>query len=280
MVTLYSSKFLDKGKIMVQSRKTRKDKKKLLGNHQRSWIWGRHAVLEILEAGRWPMKKLYLSDALDASALADAQTRADELGYTVAVDSGERLRELCRSGEHQGYLAQMMPYIYASAAGIKAHLTEDASDGRVPVVALLDSIQDPFNFGAIARSAEVLGIDGIIIGSRNQVEVTSMVARSSVGAVNHVPIAQVDDLVEYAKVLRSAGVTLVAATEKSEVLCSAHPFDGPTVIVLGNEGEGIQSELLEQCNVHVAIPQQGQIDSLNVAAAAAILFYEARRTSN
>lgn len=264
---------------MVQSRKKRKDKKKLLGNHQRSWIWGRHAVLEILEAGRWPMKKLYLSETLQPAALEQAQLRAEELGYTVVVEDMDRLRELCRSGEHQGYLAQMMPYIYASAAGIKAHLTEDVSDGRVPVVALLDSIQDPFNFGAITRSAEVLGIDGIIIGSRNQVEVTSMVARSSVGAVNHVPIAQVDDLVEYAKVLRSEGVSLVAATEKSEVVCSAHSFDTPTVIVLGNEGEGIQPELLEQCNVQVAIPQQGQIDSLNVAAAAAILFYEARRTS-
>lgn len=261
---------------MVQSRK-RKDKKKLLGNHQKSWIWGRHAVLEILEAGRWPMKKLYLSETLQPEALEHAQARAEALGFTVVVETMDRLRELCRSGDHQGYLAQMLPYAYTNASELKTLLTQASSEGRVPIVALLDSIQDPFNFGAITRSAEVLGVDGIIIGSRNQVEVTSMVARSSVGAVNHVPIAQVDDLVEYAKLLRESGVTLVAATEKTEVSCDAHAFDKPTVIVLGNEGEGIQSALLEHCNVQVSIPQQGQIESLNVAAAAAILFYEARR---
>ena len=263
---------------MVQSRKKRKDKKKLLGNHQKSWIWGRHAVLEILDAGRWPMKKLFLSETLQPEALEHAQLRAEALGYTVAVEPMERLRELCRSGEHQGYLAQMLPYTYTNASELKALLSQSEDTSRVPIVVLLDSIQDPFNFGAIARSAEVLGIDGIIIGSHNQVEVTSMVARSSVGAVNHVPIAQVDDLIEYAKLLRESGVTLVAATEKSTVNCTTHAFDSPTVIVLGNEGEGIQAELLEQCNVHLAIPQQGQIDSLNVAAAAAILFYEARRS--
>lgn len=262
---------------MVQSRKKRKDKKKLLGNHQRSWIWGRHAVLEILEAGRWPMKKLYLSETLQPAVLEDAQALAEKWGYKVLVESPDRLRELCRSGEHQGYLAQMRPYNYAKLSTIEALFTEPDAKARRPVIAVLDSIQDPFNFGAIVRSAEVLGVDGIVIGTSNQVEVTSMVARASVGAVNHLPIAQVDDLPAYAKRLRDLGVNVVAATEKAEGSCRTHDFTGATAIVLGNEGEGIQPELLEHCNVHVAIPQHGKIDSLNVAAAAAILFYESRR---
>lgn len=262
---------------MVQSRKKRKDKKKLLGNHQRSWIWGRHAVLEILDAGRWPMKKLYLSETLPPEALEHAQSRADELGYTVLVESAERLGELCRSGEHQGYLAQMMPYTYAKLSDIEALLSKEGDNARTPVIALLDSVQDPFNFGAIVRSAEVLGVDGIVIGTRNQVEVTSMVARASVGAVNHVPIAQVDDLPAYAQRLRDLGVTLVAATETAKLPCHAHDFSAATAIVLGNEGEGIQPEILAHCAVQLSIPQQGRIESLNVAAAAAILFYESRR---
>lgn len=259
---------------MVQARKKRKDKKKLLGNHQRSWIWGRHAVLEILDAGSWPMKKLYLSDTLDSAALDHAQSRADALGYTVLMESADRLRELCRSGEHQGYLAQMLPYGYAKLSDIETLISTKKS----PVIALLDRVQDPFNFGAIVRSAEVLGVDAIVIGTHDQVEVTSMVARASVGAVNHVPIAQVEDLSAYAQRLRDLGMRLVAATEKAQVSCNEHDFSGPTVMVLGNEGEGIAPEIMALCDAQVSIPQRGRIDSLNVAAAAAILFYEACNT--
>ena len=128
---------------MVQSRKKRKDKKKLLGNHQKSWIWGRHAVLEILEAGRWPMKKLFLSETLQPEALECAQARAEELGYTVAVEPMDRLRELCRSGEHQGYLAQMLAYSYTNASELKALLMQEPNENRVPIIAMLDSIQTP-----------------------------------------------------------------------------------------------------------------------------------------
>ena len=135
---------------MVQSRKKRKDKKNLLGSHQRSWIWGRHAVTEILQGGRWPMSELYLSDALEADERHDARSRAEELGYVVHIESPERLRELCKSGEHQGYLAKMLAYPYAKLEEIEKRLQADSST----TVAILDRIQDPYNFGAIIRSAE------------------------------------------------------------------------------------------------------------------------------
>ena len=104
-----------------------------------------------------------------------------------------------------------------------------------------------------------------------------MVARSSSGAVNRIPISQVSDLCELAEKLKSLGVTIAGATEKADMVCTEYDFKAATAIVLGNEATGISPELLEQCNNHIKIEQHGNIGSLNVAASAAIMFYEAAR---
>lgn len=265
---------------MVQSRKKRKDKNKLLGSHQRSWIWGRHAVVEILEAGRWPMSELYLSDQLGTEARRNAREQAETLGYAVHIESPDRLRELCKKSEHQGYLAKMLDYPYAEFDEIQAQLRKNTKTNPVPIFVMLDGIQDPHNFGAIVRSAEVLGINGIIIGDTDQVGVTSMVARSSAGAVNHLPIVRTENLLAAIETLKESGVSIIGASEKGATPANEHTFDSPTLIILGNEGTGIRPELLEQCDARLSITQSGHVTSLNVAAAAAILFHEARRPRN
>lgn len=252
------------------SKKKPKQDKKLLGNHQKSWIWGRHSVTEILESGRWPMSELILSEQLDGSELQSASKLAALHGYPVKSAPPERLKELCKSGEHQGYLAKMQAYPYAELNELESLAKEPGA-----AIAILDGIQDPYNFGAIIRSAEVLGVKGILIGETNQVGVTSMVARSSAGAVNHLPIVQASDLVNAVKKLQSCGVHLVAATEKDATPLSQHTFTHPTAIILGNEGDGIRPELLAIADTRVTIPQSGNVQSLNVAAAAAILFHAA-----
>lgn len=251
-------------------KKKPKGDKKLLGNHQKSWIWGRHAVTEILEAGRWPISELYLSEQLDDSELQSASKRAALLGYPIKSAPPERLKELCKSGEHQGYLAKMLAYPYAKLSELEALAQQPNT-----TIAVLDSIQDPYNFGAIIRSAEVLGVNGILIGEANQVGVTSMVARASAGAVNHLPIAQVEDLVTSIKRVQEAGFHLVAATEKDATPLGEHTFTHPTAIILGNEGEGIRNDILTLADTRLTIPQSGNVQSLNVAAAAAILFHAA-----
>lgn len=263
---------------MVQSRKKRKDKKKLSASHNKSWIWGRHAVLEILEAGRWPIHELFLSDSLPADTLDHARELAEALNIRIKIDTSERLRELARTSEHQGYLAKMKPFPYAPFEALDEILQRDSA---ALLFAILDQIQDPHNLGAIIRSAEVLGIAAIIIGSTNQAEVTPTIARASAGAVNHIPIIRVDNLSHTVADLKSKGVTLIAATEKGTPLDIAVPFEKnnqpPFAIILGNEGKGISSEILGQCDTLIQIPRHGQIQSLNVAAAAAILFHEAMR---
>ncbi len=262
---------------MVQSRK--KKQAKLLGSHQRSWVWGRHAVLEILHAQRWPAREVYLDETLEPEHLRVAYSLAEQMGAEVAVVSAERLTQLCNTAEHQGYLARMCPFPYADADAMLTHPALDGA-GPAPLFALLDGIQDPFNFGAIVRSAEALGVAAVAIGGRRQAEVNSQVARSSAGAINRLPLVRVEDLSDLARRLRERGVRLVAASEKASLACSGWNFATPSALVLGNEGRGVSPELANQCDAHLRIPQHGDIGSLNVAAAAAILFYEAARQRN
>lgn len=263
---------------MVQSNKKRKDKKKLAASHNKSWIWGRHAVLEILESGRWPMQQLHLSDTLVRKESDHAISLANSLSVKAFTDTPDRLRELCRTSEHQGYLAKMKPFPYTTLTDLKNLIAKNPGE---TTIAVLDRIQDPHNFGAIIRSAEVLGITAIMVTTTGQADVTPTVARSSSGAVNHIPIVQTEDLAQTLENSFQGKGNIVAATEKGDSLYNGNPFarnsTAPVAIILGNEGQGISSSLLELCSHQVRIPQQGKIQSLNVAAAAAILFHEATR---
>ena len=257
---------------MVQSRR-RKGKPDVLGSHQRCWFWGRNLALEILEAGRWPVLELHLAEDLDTPECARVRALAAERGIPCAVEAAQRLTALCHSGEHQGYAAKMGPYPYVSPEAA----LEAAPAGAAPLLAVLDAIQDPFNFGAIVRSAEVLGVHAVLLGERGQTGVNRQVARSSAGAVNRLPIARLEDLEDLPAMLAARGIALVAASESAEMDCTEYGFTAPVALLLGNEGRGIRPGLLECCDARVRIPQTGKIGALNVAAAAAVLFYEAAR---
>ena len=248
-----------------------KGKQRLLGSHQRCWIWGRNAVLETLTAGRWPIVELYLADDLPTDLQAKAHDLARPQGLTPVLDTTEGLTRRCHSAEHQGFLAKMTEFPYTA---------EDALWPRLslrPLCALLDGIQDPHNFGAIVRSAEVLGVEAVFIGAAGQTGVTSLAVRSSAGAVNRVPIVQVAELEALAGRLKARGLLLVGASEKADVPLGAFDFKRPVALVIGNEGGGIRTGLIKQCDALVAIPQHGRIGSLNAAVAAAVCFYEAQR---
>ncbi|MFH0962984.1 MAG: 23S rRNA (guanosine(2251)-2'-O)-methyltransferase RlmB [Planctomycetota bacterium] len=249
----------------------KRGKRKLLASHAKSWLWGRHAVLEILRAGRWPVVELHLDEGLDAEALASTRTLAERAGAPLEIVPAKRLRELCHTSEHQGYLARMGPFPYANVEQVLGNRS------KCPLYAILDGVQDPHNFGSVVRSAEVFGIDAVFIGESEQVGVTTLAARSSVGAVGRVAITRAASLQALARAMKGLGICVVGASEDAERKVTEHDFKRPSAIVLGNEGTGIRQDLRRECDAMVAIPQLGEIGSLNVAAAAAILFYEARR---
>lgn len=254
-----------------RSRQKRRKKQELLGNHQRCWLWGKHLVSETLKAAKWPIHELRLGTGLEPEVLAIIQDAADDLGVPCFSESNEGLTRLCGSGEHQGYLAKMPPYPYDDRNTLEEEWPE------TPLYLMLDGIQDPYNFGAILRSAEVLGADAVLIGTRNQTGVTSQVARSSAGAVNYLNIIRHPDLLEVLIACKERGVKLLGASEKSSVPSYEVDCTSPLLILIGNEGTGIRPELLAICDERVAIPQSGHVGSLNAAVSAGILLYEIHR---
>lgn len=256
---------------MVGRTRRGRQKQKQLGNHQRSWIWGRNAVMETLRDGKWPVLELVLSENLDEDLITYCQRRAVELEITHSVQPAGRLTALCRSAEHQGLLARMASFPYSSEESVFASLTEQA------LIVVLDSIQDPYNFGAMIRTFAAFGVDAVFIGDRDQVGINSLVARASAGAVSMIPIVRVPDLKRLMKKLKQAGVLCFVASEKSELDYAKCDYCKATAFVIGNEGRGVSHEVAELCDDKISIPLSRSIDSLNAAVAAGILVSEVNR---
>ena len=259
--------------MVGRNRRTKKASSKapLMGNHQKCWLWGRHSVMELLRTDRWQPLELGISHALPESLAEEVNQWAVQHNCPLEVWSDHDIETRCHASDHQGLIARMPEFPYLSV---------DEGIGAMPANAwctLLDRIQDPFNFGAILRSAEVLGASAAFIGNEQQCGVTAQVVRSSVGAVLHLPLARGESVCDIARALQAQGVQLCAASEKATRAPSEIDLRRPTCLVIGNEGRGISSPLLAMCDQMIAIPQIGQVGSLNAAVAAGILFYEAGR---
>ncbi len=252
-------------------RKLRKSRKKVMGNHQRCWLWGRHLVLETLRASRWTPLEVRISDRLGDDERREVEQLAGEDNIPVALEPNDRLSQLCRATDHQGYLARMPPFPYSQPDELFVDRPHP------PVLLLLAGLQDPHNFGAIVRSADIFGVDAVVVGSVGQADVTATVARSSAGAVNYVPIIKVTDLSLLLIQCQAAGLAIVGTDASTSQTVETFDFTQATVIVIGNESAGIQAELRERCDALVAIPQCGHVGSLNAAVAAGILCYEVHR---
>ena len=182
-------------------------RRQLLANHNRCWIWGRNVVLETLRAAYWPVLELLHGERCEAESRDEAVRIANQLGIKNLAVSDSELTKQSRSDEHQGLAARMQPFPYRNVDDLINNLPSD------PVVVMLDRVHDPYNFGAIIRSVDVLGIHAVIVGQREQALVNSLVARSSAGAVNHVPIAQADHLPSVIQKLRHRGFQIIGTSD-------------------------------------------------------------------
>lgn len=256
---------------MVGQRRRTSRRKRTAGNHQRSWLWGRNAVLETLQIGRWIPQELVLSDS--AAAELDTRVRefAESLHIPLQIEPHERLTELVHARDHQGVLARLPEFPYTDVEQILAEANQPQ------LCLILDAIQDPFNFGAICRVGCVYGADGIITGSHNQAEVTPHVVRSSAGAVSRLNIARVEQLGESMTELTKAGLKVIGTSPRASQTIDQVDLTGPVAIIIGSEGRGLGEELETGCHELVRIPQVVSFDSLNAAVAAGILCYETHR---
>jgi len=256
---------------MVGRKKRSSGKSELLGSHQRSWVWGRNPVLEILRGRDWIPLEIVVADELDAATRGEACAIAGELEIPFTCGPRERLARLCGTRDHQGLLAKMPPFPYVPVSEIFQ------TAARPGLFVVLDSLQDPFNFGAVCRAACVFEADGILLSSQNQVGVTSQVVRSSAGAVTRLKIARADSLAADLKSLSERNIQTVATAVDAELTITECDFQQPTAIVFGNEGAGITPAVRNACSLTVRIPQSAEFDSLNAAVAAGVVLYEIHR---
>ena len=183
--------------------------------------------------------------------------------------SAEELERICGSPDHQGVVAEVDPYPYADPNALLRR------EGALLVA--LDQVQDPRNLGAVCRSAEVAGADGVVIPDRRAASVTAVTCKASAGAVEHLEIARVRNISDFLADAKKQGFWVWGADGTATSAPWEIDLKGPTAIVMGTEGKGLRPRVAESCDGLIAIPQKGRIESLNVSVAASVLLFEAVR---
>ena len=234
---------------------------------------GRNAVQEALAAGR-PIDKLYIAAGETDRALARLAAMAKEAGAAVVETDRRKLDQLSATGAHQGVVAMVAAHAYATVDEI---LENAKSRGEAPLIVLCDDLSDPHNLGAIIRTAECAGAHGVIIPKRRSAGLTSIVGKTSAGAVSYLPVARVPNIPALLKELQQQGVWIFGTAAEGTTSLYEADLKGPAAIVIGSEGDGMGRLVREGCDFLVSIPMKGRISSLNASAAAAILLYEAVR---
>lgn len=236
-------------------------------------IEGRNAVIEALRAGV-TMDKIYLQKGETDKTLGHIASTARAAGVVVVEADKRKLDFMSRTHAHQGVIALAAVREYVSVEQI---LKIAADKGENPLLVVCDEISDPHNLGAIIRTAYCAGAHGVIIPKRRSAGLTSVVAKTSAGAVVHMPVARVPNIPTLLKDLKKQGVWVFGTAAGGTTSLYEADLKGPAAIVIGSEGEGMTRLAEENCDFLVSIPMKGDLNSLNASAAAAILLYEAVR---
>lgn len=231
-------------------------------------IYGRNAVREALMTNR--VLKVFISNTFhDQSIIKILHDKV----IPQIVKSNNELNELAEGGVHQGIIASIKPYEYVSLDKI----LNSCKKVEKPILVLLDGVVDPHNLGAILRCCDIFGVNGLLIGKHDQVGLNSTVAKTSAGAINYVPVAQVGNLVQTIETLKENGFWIVAADGNCDKSYLDIKYDFPTVLIIGNEGDGISKLVLKHSDFIVKIPMYGKVNSLNASVAAGIFLAQIKR---
>ena len=231
-------------------------------------IEGRNAVIEALRAGE-TIDKIYLQKGETDKTLGHIASKARAAGVVVVEADRRKLDAMSRTHAHQGVIALAAVREYVSVESI---LQAARDKGEAPLLVVCDEISDPHNLGAI-----LAGAHGVVIPKRRSAGLTAVVAKTSAGAVAHVPVARVPNIPALLKDLKKQGVWVFGTAADGTTALYDADLKGPAAIVIGSEGDGMTRLAAENCDFLVSIPMRGKLNSLNASAAAAILLYEAVR---
>ena len=232
-------------------------------------IEGKNAVLEALRADS-AFDRLFVLEGTKDGRTSTILREAKKRKVQVTFVTKERMHQLSETGKHQGVLGYVAACEYASVEEI---LEKAKEKGEAPFIVLLDGIEDPYNLGAIIRTANQAGAHGVIIPKNRACGLTPTVARTSAGALAYTPVARVTNLVRTMEDLKKEGLWFACADMEGEEMYRTN-LSGPMGLVIGSEGNGVSRLVKEACDYKAAIPMAGDIDSLNASVAAGILMYE------
>ena len=235
-------------------------------------IFGIRAVIEAVQAGE-NIDKVFVQKGLKGELSHELEGVLRKLRLNVSYVPVEKLNKLT-SKNHQGVVAQIAPITFWDIEELVTKVTES---GKTPLFLLLDQLSDVRNFGAIIRTAECTGVDGIIIQKKGGAPVNGDTIKTSAGAVFKMPICKVDHIKDAMFYMQASGIKVIAATEKTDDLLYDVSFTEPCAIIMGSEGKGINPSVLKLVDAKAKLPILGEIESLNVSVACGAFLYEAVR---
>ncbi len=238
-------------------------------NKESGYIFGLHAVIEALRT-EVVINKILIQKGMDKDLFTELKHELKGKNHQLQFVPAEKINKICKQN-HQGVLALVSPIEYFQTVDIVEKLL---SDGKKPSLLMLDRITDVRNFGAIARTAECMGVDALIIASKGAAQITPDAIKTSSGALNRIPVCREDHLQDVLLMLKQYEFKIIACTEKTAHEVPDTNMLGASVIIMGSEEDGISSELLKHADVRAKIPMLGAISSLNVGVATGIVLYE------
>ena len=236
-------------------------------------IFGLRAIIEAIDSGS-TLNKVYLQKGLRGSLFFELETRIKKERITTSFVPVEKLDRLSKNKNHQGAVAQISPIAFVDLE----KLIDDSLEGTTsPLFLLLDQVSDVRNFGAIIRTAECTGVNGIIIQQSGSAPINAETIKTSAGAAFKIPICRVNHIKDAIYTLQASDIKIVAASEKTEDLIYAIDLKQPIAIVMGSEHRGINPSVLKIVDYTAKLPLLGTIDSLNVSVACGAFLYETTR---
>ncbi|MEM9364197.1 MAG: 23S rRNA (guanosine(2251)-2'-O)-methyltransferase RlmB [Bacteroidota bacterium] len=239
---------------------------------KKSQVYGLRAIIEAVEAEQ-PVQKVYLQKGLKGTLAKELESLVRKEGISTSYVPIEKLNRLCRNN-HQGAVANISPVAFNN---FETLVEKVAQEKKKPFFLLLDGVTDVRNFGAIIRTADCCGVDGIIIPQQGSAPITDDTVKTSAGAAFRVPIAKVSHLKDAVFYLQSHQIAVVAATEKANDELFNLDISGSCAIIMGSEDTGISPSLLKTADKRVKLPLMGNIGSLNVSVACGVFLYEVVR---
>lgn len=244
--------------------------KQFKDKEQMDIVYGVHAVAEALQANTG--NKLYIQEDLRGKNVEKIKELAAEKKVSISWTPKKSLSDMTGGAVHQGFVLRVSEFAYTELLV----LLEKAQEEDNPLILILDGLTDPHNLGSILRTADATKVAGIIIPKHRAVGVTPVVAKTSTGAVEHVPIARVTNLSQTLDKLKEAGFWIFG-TDMNGTPSNKWNTAGKVALIIGNEGKGISANLKKQVDEMITIPMAGHVQSLNASVAAAILMYEVFR---